>query len=337
MSKPNKPITIKEIARKLRISPSTVSRALNDHPSIGLVTTMRVKKLAEELKYEPNQTAIFFKQRKTFTIGVILPKLSEPFFASAISAIEEVAGDQKFTVLLGQSLDNTERELNIINSFRTHRVDGILMSLGKNTTNLDFIESLHKYEIPIVFFDCVPEDVEVPKVYCDLSTGIQEAVQAFAERGHTQIALINGPETLNASVERMLSFKKALEDHGLPFDDKYVVYSDLSEEGNYVAMEKLRMLADRPSAILAFNDYVTLDIIKFAKEKGIYLGHDVHVISFANYSMWKYMDNPPLGSIEQYPAEQGAQAAKILFQLIDKKESDAPIPDHILASKLVYQ
>lgn len=337
MNKSNKPITIKEIARKLRISPSTVSRALNDHPSIGLVTTMRVKKLAEELHYEPNQTAIFFKQRKTFTIGVILPKLSEPFFASAISAIEEVAGEKKFTVLLGQSLDNPERELNIINSFRTHRVDGILMSLGKNTTNLDFIQRLHKYEIPIVFFDCVPEEVNVPKVYCDLSTGIQEAVKAFVDRGHQHIALINGPETLNATGERTLYFKKALLDNGVAFDEKYVVYSELTEESNYKAMEQLRSLADRPSAILAFNDYVTFDIIKYAKEKGIYLGHDIQVISFANYSLWKYMDNPPLASIEQYPAEQGAKAANILFELLENKVLENPIADHIFASKLVYQ
>lgn len=339
MNKPNKPITIKEIARKLRISPSTVSRALNDHPSIGLVTTMRVKKLAEELNYEPNQTAIFFKQRKTFTIGVILPKLSEPFFASAISAIEEVAENKGFTVLLGQSLDNAERELNIINSFRTHRVDGILMSLGKNTTDLNFIERLRKYEIPVVFFDCVPEGVEdVPKVYCDLSTGIHEAVHAFAERGHKHIALINGPETLKASGERTLYFKKALLDNGLTFDEKYVVYSELTEESNYDAMEKLRSLADRPSAILAFNDYVTFDIIKYAKEKGIYLGHDIQIISFANYSLWKYMDNPPLASIEQYPAEQGAKAASVLFELLDNKEDvESTISDHIFASKLVYQ
>ncbi|MCA5006192.1 LacI family DNA-binding transcriptional regulator [Sphingobacterium bovistauri] len=337
MNKAGKPTTIKEIARKLRISPSTVSRALNDHPSIGLVTTMRVKKLAEELNYEPNQTAIFFKQRKTFTIGVILPKLSEPFFASAISAIEEIAAEKKFTVLLGQSLDNPERELNIINSFRTHRVDGILMSLGKNTIDMGFVERLHKYEIPIVFFDCVPENIDVPKVYCDLSTGIHEAVKAFVERGHKQIALINGPETLNATGERTFSFKNALLDNGLTFDEKYVVYSELTEESNYKAMEKLRALDATPSAILAFNDYVTFDIIKYAKENGISLGRDIQVISFANYSLWKYMDNPPLASIEQYPAEQGAKAAEILFEMLENKDLEISIPDQILASKLVYQ
>ena len=332
----DKPVTIKEIARKLRISPSTVSRALNDHPSIGLITTMRVKKMAEELNYEPNQTAIFFKQRKTFIIGVILPKLSEPFFASAISAIEEVAEGKKYTVLLGQSLDNPERELNIIQTFRNHRVDGILMSLGKNTVNLDFIESLKKYQIPIVFFDCVPENADSPKVYCDLSTGIKDAIEAFKQKGHERIALINGPEALNASIERKNSFKEALEFVGLDFKDEYVVHTDLSEQGNYNAIANLRALENKPSAILSFNDYVTLDIIKYAKENNIYIGHDIQIISFANYSLWKYMDNPPLGSIEQHPAEQGSKAAEILFKLINNPEEEQEL-DYIVKSKLVYQ
>src|SRR5690606_15621527 len=135
-------------ARRLKISPSTVSRALNDHPSIGLVTTMRVKKVAEELNYEPNQTAIFFKQRRTFTIGVILPSLSEPFFSSAISEIEKVAGEHDYTVLMGPSRDDAERELKILQTFKKHRVDGILMSLGKNTEDLSFVEMLNDAEIP---------------------------------------------------------------------------------------------------------------------------------------------------------------------------------------------
>src|SRR5690606_16622197 len=159
-----KPTTIKEIARKLRLSPSTVSRALNDHPSIGLVTTMRVKKVAEELNYEPNQTAIFFKQRKTFTIGVVLPSLSEPFFSAAISEIENVANGKNYTVIMGQSLDDADRELRILQTLKTHRVDGVLMSIGKNTRDYAFIELLESAGIPIVFFDCVPDLENINKV-----------------------------------------------------------------------------------------------------------------------------------------------------------------------------
>lgn len=334
--KSNKPATIKEIARKLKISPSTVSRALNDHPSIGLVTTMRVKKMAEELNYEPNQTAIFFKQRKTFTIGVILPALSEPFFSSAISAIEAIAEDRKYTVLLGQSLDDEQREAKIIATFKKHRVDGILMSLGKNTTDLGFLDMLESSDIPVVFFDCVPESTAVHRVYCDLATGMEEAIEAFISRGHKNIALINGPETLLAAAERTASFRAALLKHNYEFNEKYVVHTDLTEEGNHMAMEQLCVLPERPSAIVSFNDFVTLDVIKYARSKGIGVGQDMHFISFANYPLWKYMENPPLGSIEQYPDEQGKKAAELLFEILESKEKVNP-QEVIFPSKLILK
>lgn len=316
----NKPATIKEIAKKLKISPSTVSRALNDHPSIGLVTTMRVKKMAAELNYEPNQTAIFFKQRKTFTIGVILPSLSEPFFSLAISAIETVAEEHKYTVLLGQSLDDEVRELQIINSFKKHRVDGILMSMGKNTKDLSFIEMLNGSDIPIVFFDCVPEKENLDKVYSNLSSGMFEAIEAFVTRGHKKIALINGPYSLLAAEERRAAFISALTKFNIEVNDKYIVHTDLTEKGNEEAMEQLCSLSERPSAVVSFNDFVTLDVMKYARNKGIVLSQDMHFISYANYPLWKYIENPPIGSIEQYPDKQGGKAAEILFNRINTKE-----------------
>ena len=333
----NKPTTIKEIARKLKISPSTVSRALNDHHSFGDFTKDRVRKIAEEMDYEPNHTAIFFKQRKTFTIGVILPKLSEPFFSDAISTIETVAEEKKYTVLLGQSLDNEQRELNIVQSFKKHRVDGILMSLGKNTANMDYLDILAKTEIPIVFFDCVPDLPNVHKVYSDLSTGMMEAIDAFIDRGHHKIALINGPESLLASKQRSEYFIKALKQRGLAVDTNYIVHTDLTEQGNEEAMESLCALADRPSAVVSFNDFVTLDLIRYAKQRGIVMNQDMYFISYANYPLWKYMDNPPMGSIEQYPDQQAQRAAEILFDCIDKKETVEQAQEVIFPSKLVLK
>jgi DNA-binding LacI/PurR family transcriptional regulator len=319
-----KPATIKEIARKLKISASTVSRALNDHPSIGLVTTMRVKKMAQELHYEPNQTAIFFKQRRTFTIGVILPSLSEPFFSSAISEIENVAAEQNYTVLMGQSHDDAERELQIIHTFKKHRVDGILMSLGKNTEDLGFVNMLKESEVPIVFFDCVPKIEGVNKVYSDLSSGMREAIQSFASIGHKNIALINGPENLLASQERAAAYRQALLKENLSFDEKYVVNTDLTEKRNIEAMEKLLLLPDRPSAIVSFNDFVTLDVIKHVRQKGLVQKRDIFFISYANYPLWKYMENPPMGSIEQYPDRQARRAAEMLFSQIGSTEDTKP-------------
>ncbi|UPZ37028.1 LacI family transcriptional regulator [Sphingobacterium sp. PCS056] len=313
----DKPTTIKEIAKKLKISPSTVSRALNDHPSIGLVTTMRVKKVAEELNYEPNQTAIFFKQRKTFTIGVLLPSLSEPFFSSAISEIENVSNDRKYTVIMGQSLDDAEREERILKTFKSHRVDGVLMSVGKNTTNLEFLEKLENSGTPIVFFDCVPDIPKINKVESDLATGMNEAIDAFVARGHVKIALINGPQLLPASEERKNSFLSALKRNGLDYDEKYIVNTDLTTEGNEAAMEKLYALPERPTAVVSFNDFVTLDVMKAARNRGLVLNHDIHFISYANYPLWKYMENPPMGCIEQFPGNQAKKAAEILFEKIN--------------------
>ncbi len=148
----HKPVTIKEIAGRLNVSVSTISRALHDHPSIGLKMREQVKKLALELNYEPNQAAISFKQGKTFTIGVILPNLGEEFFSMAINGIEDVATNNKYTVLIGQSHDDTERERQITDTMRKHRVDGLIVSLSKNTVSYEHFDQLKKYAIPVVFF-----------------------------------------------------------------------------------------------------------------------------------------------------------------------------------------
>ncbi len=334
--KEGKPATIKEIAKRLKISPSTVSRALNDHPSIGLVTTMRVKKIAEELNYEPNQTAIFFKQRKTFTIGVVLPSLSEPFFSAAISEIENVANEKKYTVIMGQSLDDADRELRILQTLKTHRVDGVLMSIGKNTHDYSFIDLLEGAGIPIVFFDCVPDLENTNRVMSDLETGMLEAINIFVSCGHSAISLINGPELLPASIERKKAYIKGLQKCEIPFKEEYIVSTDLTQEGNEAAILQLLSLPDRPSAVVSFNDFVALDVMKAVRQKGLALNQDIHFISYANYPLWKYMENPPMASIEQFPGEQGKKAAELLFSLIESEERPKPVKV-VFKSRLINQ
>ncbi len=322
--KEGKPATIKEIAKRLKISPSTVSRALNDHPSIGLVTTMRVKKVAAELNYEPNQTAIFFKQRKTFTVGVVLPSLSEPFFSAAISEIENVASERNYTVIMGQSLDNADREMQILQTLKAHRVDGVLMSIGKNTRDYPFIELMEGAGIPIVFFDCVPDLEHIHKVHCDLETGMLEAIDRFVSCGHHAISLINGPTHLPASLEREKAYRKGLAQHDITFKEEYVVNTDLTPGGNEAAISQLLALSDRPSAVVSFNDYVALDVMKTVRKRGIALNQDLHFISYANYPLWTYIENPPLASIEQFPGDQGRKAAELLFQLMETTGQPEP-------------
>ncbi|HQV86072.1 MAG TPA: LacI family DNA-binding transcriptional regulator, partial [Chitinophagaceae bacterium] len=269
-----KPATIKEIAQRLNVSVSTVSRALHDHPSIGLRTKMQVQKLAEELHYEPNQAAISFKQGKTMTLGVILPSLGEEFFSMAINGIEDVATQNKYTVLIGQSHDNTEREVQIVDTMRRHRVDGLIVSLAKTTKSYEHFEQLEKYNIPVVFFDRVPGNPDAYTVSCNLQNSSVELVDWLVQQGHKKIGFIKGPDAILHSKERLIGYQEGLKKHRIKPDTAFVVATDLSGTKTNDAMHKLLALKNRPTAVIAFNDYVALDAIKYARSQGVRINKD---------------------------------------------------------------
>lgn len=309
--------TITDIAKRLKISASTVSRALHNHPSIGWVTTTRVHELAKKWNYEPNLSAISFKQRKTFVIGVLLPNLSEAFFSTAISGIENFASEKNYNVLMGQSQDDMEREKRILQTMKTHRVDGMIVSVSKNTDNYDHFDSLQKYNIPIVFFDRIPERKDIHYAACNLQTGMLQAMQVLTKQGHNRIALISGPEQLLASRQRRQIYFRGLRENGIEIDTELILSSDLSKENNKEAMRKLLELEHRPTAIITFNDYLALDAMAVVKAHNLIINQDISFISFANLPIWAYMDNRPIASIEQFPYKQGEKAAEILFSLLE--------------------
>ena len=317
---PQKPATIKEIAKQLKVSVSTVSRALHDHPSIGLRTKMQVQKLAQELNYEPNQAAISFKQGKTNTIGLILPNLGEEFFSIAINGIEDAAIRNSYTVLIGQSRDDMQREIQIADTMRKHRVDGLLVSLAKNTTSFDHFDQLSKYNIPVVFFDRVPDDAAAYTVSCDLKNSSELLVDWLVQQGHTAIGFIKGPDTMPSTLERMQGYFAGLKKNGLPVNEAFVVATDLDRENTKAAVKKLLKLKNRPTALIAFNDYVALDAMKFIRSEGLEINKDISIVSYANLPVTSYLDSPPVASIEQFPYQQAEKAATLLLELIGRKE-----------------
>ena len=262
----NKVATIKEIAKQLNISPSSVSRALHDHPSIGLRTKMRVQELAQQLNYEPNKIAIFFKQRKTFAIGVVLPNLKEEFFSNAISGIEDVAIKNKYNAFIGQSHDDIERDMQIITAMKEQRADGIIISLAKHTKNYDHLTALSKYDIPVVFFDRVPPLKNVNRVYYNMVEGTKQALEFLIAKGHRRIGIINGPDEMKSSKERTDAYKEVMIKNRLKIDMSLVVSTDLTAEATRVALDELLSAKPRPTAILAINDYVALDAMQYAKK-----------------------------------------------------------------------
>jgi len=317
--------TIKEIAKRLNISVSTVSRALHDHSSIGLRTKTQVKQLAKELNYEPDQTAIFFQQRKTFTIGVILPHLAESFFSAAISGIEDVTYKNKYTVLLGQSHDDVEKEKQLIEKMKMHRVDGMLISISKNTVTYEHFDMLKRANIPIVFFDRIPRMQDIHYVACNMISGTMQAVKFLLEKGHRVIGLINGPENLFASKEREEGYMQALHKNRLKFDPSLVVNTDLSQESNNTAMQQLLSHKRKVTAVVVFNDYVALDVMHYAHQNKIKINKDICFVSYANLPFTRYLKYCPMASVEQYPYEQGRKATEILLDLLAKKD-DAATP-----------
>jgi LacI family transcriptional regulator, repressor for deo operon, udp, cdd, tsx, nupC, and nupG len=308
--------TIKEIAKRLNVSVSTVSRALSDHPRIGLGTKRRVQQLAKELNYEPNPKAISFKQKKSYVIGVILPYIREEFFSQAISGIETAAIEHEYTILFGQSYDDSEKEKNVVEAMKKQRVDGLIISLSKQTNNYDHLYSLEKYDIPVVYFDRVPPFQKVNKVFCNLYKGTVEMVGWLISRGYKRIALINGPDKLIASKERLEGYIEGYANKKLKVDMQLVEKTALSTESTHEAMKNLLSLKRPPNAIITFNDYVHMDAVQYAQRHNIQVNKDIIFLSYANLPITNYTTHPPLVSIEQYPYGQGERAMEIMIKIL---------------------
>jgi LacI family transcriptional regulator len=322
--------TIKGIAQRLNVSVSTVSRALHNHPSIGLRTRTQVQQLAKELNYEPNQAAIFFKKGKTFTIGVILPNLREEFFSIAVNGIEKIAIKNNYNVLISQSHDNSDREKQIVDTMRRGRVDGIIVSVAKNTSNYDHFLQLKDYNIPVVFFDRAPALPGTHSVICSLKNSTVKLVDLLVANGHKRIGLLNGPGNLTVTKERADGYKEGLKKCKLKEEKELVVHTDLTTEGSEKAIGKLLALKKLPTAVIAFNDYVAMDAIRYARRQGLKINKDIFFVSYANLPVTYYLDNPPFASVEQFPFEQAEKATEILMRLIHKRDPGlADIPEKI--------
>lgn len=313
------PPTIKEIAKKLNISTSTVSRALHDHHRINILTRIRVQKLAREMDYEPNQKAIFFQKRRTFTIGVILPDLSEFYFSSAISAIEDISTQHKYSVLLGQSFDSEVREKHIVECVMNQRIDGLIVSIAKSTANYEHFELLKRYGIPVVFFDRIPDLSDIHYVACNVETGTIQAMKFLLKNGHRVIGVLNGPAGLYSCKQRIAGYMKGLASHPLKFDPNLIVSTDLTKEGTEKAMAELMGLKRKPTAVLCFNDNVTLDAMECARKMKLKINKDISFVSFANQPMINHAAFPPIATIEQFPHLQAQKATEVLLDLLNKR------------------
>jgi len=269
-------------------------------------------------------------------LGVILPNLGEEFFSIAINGIEDVATKNKYTVLIGQSHDVTEREQQITEAMRRQRVDGLIVSLAKTTKTFEHFEQLKRYNIPVVFFDRVPDSPDAYTVSCNLENSSVELVDLLVSLGHKQIGFIKGPDTLIHSKQRLNGYYEGLKKHKIKADTSFVVTTDLSKKKTQDAMHKLLALKTRPTAVIAFNDYVALEATRYTRNKGFKINKDISFVSYANLPITSYLDDPPLASVEQFSYLQAEKATEILLQLVQSKTDNEHIPHKVvLESKVI--
>jgi DNA-binding LacI/PurR family transcriptional regulator len=331
--------TMKELALQLNVSVSTVSRALRNHSKVSLKIRLEAQRLARDLNYEPDLKAISLRKRKSFIIGVILPSVSKDFFSKSLNSIEDVAIRNGYMMLLGQSWEDVKREQSIIKEMVKQRVDGLLIASSQESNGDDHFLILEKYRIPVVYFDRELPMNNVNKVFCRLDKGTEQIVDALLKFGKRRIALINGPNEMAGSQDRLIGYKNAISKK-LKIDMQMVETTDLSEKGTGIAMTRLLNLKRPPDAIISFDDYVHLDAVKYASQKGINVNKDIIFASYGNIAANQHVTFPPAISLDQFPSLQGTVAMNLLLEVISNKELDnslaKPFTHREIRGKLVF-
>ncbi|MFZ6000164.1 MAG: LacI family DNA-binding transcriptional regulator [Bacteroidota bacterium] len=333
-------VTIKDIARELGISPSTVSRALKDHPDISVETKKAVNELADKLNYQPNIVALSLRQKKTNTIGVIIPEVVHFFFSTVVSGIEDVAYEAGYNVILAQSNESYQREVTDMKALFNSRVDGMLLSLSRETTNFDHIESIISKGVPIVFYDRMYNNPNTSKVIVDDYIGAKEAVLHLIDQGCKRIAHLEGAPNLILSKDRLRGYQDALIERNMEVRDTYTLVcpSGSFEEGKK-ATKKLLAMPTPPDAIFCNNDPMAMGAMMAIKEKGLKIPDDVAIVGFSNWFFGEIMD-PSLTTVDQPGFEMGQEAARLLIRQIEMKDKDQGEPvaeTKVLKTRLIVR
>ncbi|HDR88867.1 MAG TPA: LacI family transcriptional regulator [Bacteroidetes bacterium] len=325
-------VTIKDIARELGVSPSTVSRALKDHPDISAETKKAVKELAEKYHYQPDAIALSLRSRQTRTIGVVIPEVVHHFFSSVISGIEDVAYHAGYQVMITQSNENYEREVRSIEALLNSRVDGILVSISKYTNHFNHLQKVLEEGVPLVFFDRACEEMEVDRVVVDDYFGAFRAVEHLIKMGCRRIAHFGSAQLLAIAQQRLHGYINALKEYDMKVDERLIIQCDTLPQALKMT-GKVLDLSDPPDAIFAINDLTAAGAMKVIKERGLRIPEDIAIVGFTNGQI-AHLTDPPLTSVEQHGYDMGREAARMLLDRLTRPNSDYPPKIKILKTRL---
>jgi LacI family transcriptional regulator len=310
-------VTIKDIARELKISPSTVSRALKDHPDISPETKKLVNALAEKWNYSPNPIALSLKGGSTHTIGVVIPEIIHHFFSTVISGIEDYANIKGYNVMICQSNETYEGEVKSVQTLVNSHVDGILVSVSKLTRNMEHFHKLRRKEIPMVFFDRVCEELESDRVIVDDEEGAYMAVKHLILEGRKRIVHLSGPQNLQIAKSRIDGYIKALNEFRIPVNEENIVKCDVKDEADWIIPSLLKR-NPRPDSFFCVNDLTAAQTMKIVKKHNLRVPDDISIVGFTNGQIADLTD-PELSSVDQHGYEMGQEAARLLLDRIKDK------------------
>jgi len=328
--------TIKDIAKALGVSTSTVSRALRDSHEISPETKQLVIECAERLNYKPNPIALSLKEKRSRSIGLVVCEIANNFFSQIINGIESIAYDKGYNVIITQSFESYEREVLDVQFLSSRGVDGLIISLSTETHDLSHLKTLHDRGLPIVFFDRITDEINTHKVIVDNYKGAFDATDHLIQMGAKRIAVISSSEFLSITKDRVAGYKEALKAHGIEANDDYIHYSfysgmDFSEIEAII--NKLFTLKQKPDAILTTSDKITTGVLKTLKRRGIKIPDDVALAGFSNTDIPELID-PPMTIVRQPSREMGEAAVNLLLQLIESKRPVKEFEKRMLSPEL---
>ncbi len=328
--------TIHDIARKLNISASTVSRALNNNPLISEQTRKLIKRTALDMGYRPNTMAANLRTRRTNTIGVIVPLINRHFFSSVISGVEAVAYTRGFAVTISQSNDNYRKETKIAQTLFSNRVDGLILSIGMQTTKFAHLKLFSERKVPLVFFDRIVDEIDAHKISVDDFRGGYKATKHLIEQGAKKIAHVGGPLNLKIYQSRLDGYFEAMKEAGLEVDSRMLIHNSLTRVDGTNAIKKLISNPVRPDAIFCGNDTTALSAIIYLKETGIKVPDDMLIVGFSNEPFSEVV-TPSISTIRQPGFEMGKKAAELIIEQIKQKDKPEDFQKIVMPTELIIR
>ncbi|MFO7977094.1 MAG: LacI family DNA-binding transcriptional regulator [Bacteroidales bacterium] len=327
--------SINDIARELGVSASTVSRALKDHPDISQGTKQIVKEFAQKVNYRPNFLALSLRNRRSNTLGLIIPEIAHHFFSSVISGIEELAYGNSFRLIICQSNEDQARETLNLQALVDHRVDGILVSVSKNTNTFDHFREVLERDIPIVFFDRISDELPTDRVITDDFEGARALTRHLLERGRRRIMHLGAPRNMLLGKDRYRGYLQALADFQVDPVQEHVLQCDTSDDV-IRHREQILKVAPEIDAIFAVNDFTAIAAMQLLQKNGYAIPHDISVAGFGNDPIAAIV-NPSLTTVDQKGYQMGHESARLLIERIENPESSFYPRTKVFESSLIVR